>query len=141
MKFSDKFSINHNKFSFCIYIVIVTVNIKNWKHYYKICFEQSWILRELFVLEWYWIIFSYWNMVDDAIVCPSNYNIICNDRKSRNGGVAVIYKKSSLKVFKIKNDLISINNTNFEHICIDKIFKKLKIRLFCVYLLPFLQNV
>ena len=73
--------------------------------------------------------------VNDAIVCPSGYNIIRNDRLSRGGGVAVLYK-NSLKVFKVKTDFIPIHNISFEYVSIDVIFKRLKLRFLCIYLPP-----
>ena len=53
--------------------------------------------------------------VNDAIICPSNYNIVRSDRISRGGGVAVLYK-NSLKVFKVKKDLNLFNSIGFEYL-------------------------
>ena len=39
--------------------------------------------------------------VNDAVICPRNYNIVRNDRISRGGGVAVLYK-DSFKGFSVK---------------------------------------
>ena len=59
--------------------------------------------------------------VNDAIICPRNYNIVRNDKISRGGGVAVVYK-NSLKVFSVKKDLNLISIIGFEYLCIDVIF-------------------
>lgn len=74
--------------------------------------------------------------VNNTIVCPFNYNIISNDRRSRVGGVT----ENSLKVFKIKKDLISFENTNFEYICID-VTKKNKNHILLSTFLYFLQKM
>ena len=70
--------------------------------------------------------------VNDAIICPINYNIVRNDRISRGGGVAVLYK-NSLKVFKVKKYLNSFNSIGFEFLCIDIVFKMTKL-IFFLYL-------
>ena len=86
---------------------------------------------DLFFLTETWLT----NKVNDATVCPFNYNIYRSDRSSRGGGVAILFK-NSLKVIKVKNDSISTSNINFEYLCVDVIFKKMKLRFCCVYLPP-----
>ena len=120
LKCSDKFSINHNKFSFnrhnncnSKYLRIEYTIIRSVLN--KVIFLENYLYMnniDLFFLTETWLT----PKANDAIVCPSNFNIIRNDRKSR--GVAVLCR-NSLEVYKVKKDLISINNTNFEYICID----------------------
>ena len=86
---------------------------------------------DLFFLTETWLT----NKVNDATVCPFNYNIYRSDRSSRGGGVAILFK-NSLKVIKVKNDSISTSNINFEYLCVDVILKKIKLRFCCVYLPP-----
>ena len=74
---------------------------------------------DLFFLTETWLT----SKVNDAVICPRNYNIVRNDRISRGGGVAVLYK-DSFKVFSVKNDINLINTLGFEYLCIDVIFKQ-----------------
>ena len=115
---SVNFSNNGNKSSFSNYnnnhLRIEYTNIRSVLN--KIDFLENYLYMkdiDLFFLTETWLT----PKVNDAIVCPSQYNIIRNDRLSRGGGVAVLYK-NSLKVFKIKKDFNFIHNISFEYVCI-----------------------
>ena len=57
---------------------------------------------DLFFLTETWLTLK----VNDATVCPSYYNIFRNDRKSRVGSVAVLYR-NTLNILRIKKDIMA----------------------------------
>ena len=133
---TDRFNVNAKKFSFINcnnnYIKVEYTNIRSVLNKIDILENYLYLNNiDLFFLTETWLT----TKVNDAIVCPSNYNIFRNDRSSRGGGVAIIFK-NSLKVIKVKNDFISTNNVNFEYLCVDVMFKKIKLRFCCIYLPP-----
>ena len=110
---TDRFNVNANKFSFINcnnnYIKVEYTNITSVLNKIDILENYLYLNNiDLFFLTETWLT----TKVNDAIVCPSNYNIFWNDRSSRGGGVAIIFK-NSLKVIKVKNDFISTYNINF----------------------------
>ena len=95
---SDGINFNTNKFSY--------INCNN--NYLKVCYTNiRSVLNKFYILENYinlnnidlFFLTETWltNKVNDATVCPFNYNIYRSDRSSRGGGVAILFK-NSLKV-------------------------------------------
>ena len=64
------------------------------------------------------------------MVCPLRYNMIRSNGLSRGRPCSSILKIT--ECIRSQNNFVSFGETNFEFLCIDLIFNKL--RYFCIYL-------
>ena len=72
--------------------------------------------------------------VKDSLICPTGYDIIRRDRKSKRGGGLLVLFKSQYTIIEIRET----ENTPIEYMCVDVIHANTNqtLRFFCSYVPP-----